>query len=303
MNTAYAKVISNSYTNLTPAGTYKNGVWPSNYTAANSQQIQQMLASGQLPASYAYQTGSTPSNAKTDASGRNLAPPPLIPVMNNNAARTQQQIQQQRYYATGASSGGAKTASNAEIIDLSSPPNSPQRSTGASRQSGLVNGSRTSSLTAHHSSLASQMQSDLYLRYDRALVDSFQYIQEITTPSSTKPYRVSKTRVQSGILTCINRQPFMYNEDLMTTISDFISTLAPNVHPKRVIEAFNVLSIKLYVANRLQMETLTETKRYKNVYMIVPLISVVDIKEHIGAISYVLRPEPSAPAEKRARLS
>ncbi|KAI5722252.1 hypothetical protein M8J76_005910 [Diaphorina citri] len=309
MNTAYAKVISNSYTNLTPAGTYKNGVWPSNYTAANSQQIQQMLASGQLPASYAYQTGSTPSNAKTDASGRNLAPPPLIPVMNNNAARTQQQIQQQstptdacgrnlappplvprtqqqRYYATGASSGGAKTASNAEIIDLSSPPNSPQRSTGASRQSGLVNGSRTSSLTAHHSSLASQMQSDLYLRYDRALVDSFQYIQEITTPSSTKPYRVSKTRVQSGILTCINRQPFMYNEDLMTTISDFISTLAPNVHPKRVIEAFNVLSIKLYVANRLQMETLTETKRYKNVYMIVPLISVVDIKEHIGAISY-----------------
>lgn len=51
------------------------------------------------------------------------------------------------------------------------------------------------------------------------------------------------------------------------------------------------------------METLTETKRYKNVYMIVPLISVVDIKEHIGAISYVLRPEPSAPAEKRARLS
>ncbi|XP_017302859.1 uncharacterized protein LOC108253434 [Diaphorina citri] len=96
MNTAYAKVISNSYTNLTPAGTYKNGVWPSNYTAANSQQIQQMLASGQLPASYAYQTGSTPSNAKTDASGRSLAPPPLIPVMNNNAARTQQQIQQQQ---------------------------------------------------------------------------------------------------------------------------------------------------------------------------------------------------------------
>lgn len=94
----------------------------------------------------------------------------------------------------------------------------------------------------------------------------------------------------------------------MTTISDFIGTMAPQVNPKRVVEAFNVLSIKLYVANRLQVQTLNETKRYKDLFMIIPLISIIDIKEHIGAIQYVLRPENAsssggASAAKRSRTS
>ncbi|KAL1453887.1 hypothetical protein WDU94_010190 [Cyamophila willieti] len=306
---AYAKqALSGGYTNLTQTGAqvpaaYKNG-WPNGYSAS-TQQIQQMIATGQLPAaSYAYQTNSagTPAGStgnKTDASGRSLAPPPLIPVMHNGAQQAAARSQQ-RY----PPSGPVKAASSAEIIDLSSPPNSPKRSSASSASRQMVANSRQPSNVLMSSNLANQQHTLLCVHYDRGMVDNFQFIQEITTPASTKPYRISKARVQNGVVMCINRQPFMYSEDLMTTISDFISTLAPNVHPKRVIEAFSVLSIKLYVTNRLQLQTLNETKRYKDVYMINPLISIVDIKEHIGAISYVLRPESASSSEpKRPRLS
>uniref|UniRef100_A0A8D8ZNG1 Uncharacterized protein n=1 Tax=Cacopsylla melanoneura TaxID=428564 RepID=A0A8D8ZNG1_9HEMI len=275
---AYAKqALSGGYTNLTQAGAqvpavYKNG-WPNGYSAS-TQQIQQMIAAGQLPAaSYAYQTGSTTGStaSKTDASGRSLAPPPLIPVMHNGA-QAQARSGQQRHLAAAASSR---------------------------QQAAPTSGSLMPS-----SNLANQQHGLLCVHYDRKIVDTFQFIQEITTPASTKPYRISKARVQNGVVMCINRQPFMYSEDLMTTISDFIRTMAPTAHPKSVIEAFNVLSIKLYVTNRLQLQTLNETKLYKDVYMINPLISIVDIKDHIGAISYVLRPEPAAASEpKRSRLS
>lgn len=300
---AYSRAGSNAYNSITP-NTYK-AAWPNGYTpgTATPQQLQQMIAASQMPVTYpGYATGAKQSNEPMQA--RAPVPPPLIPVGSSAVSRSL------RYQSLVPPSSNSQvpsknSSSSAEIIDLSSPPNSPKRSASSGgngnsvpqhRSSSGVGGSlgglssRDNLSSTHAPSFLNQAQKILLARYDRDLVEQFNYIDEVATSGATKPYRITRVKIENGTVPCINSKPFTYNDGLIITISDFIQTFFPTTPVKRVLEAFNVLGTKLYVANRLQLYALNETKKYKDIYAILPLISVLDLKEHMGAIKYILNP-------------
>ncbi|KAK7790207.1 hypothetical protein R5R35_013172 [Gryllus longicercus] len=198
----------------------------------------------------------------------NKFPPPLIPV--NGTSRYPSNV----------------FSSNADVIDLSSPPQSPHRST-------VGNGRSSSSSSA--SSTADP------LAPTRKLIQ----INETPTSGNHNPYQVQKALVEGKMVPCINSKPFIYSELLMT-LPDLVSHFFPSVplnSCRQVLQ--DVLQIDLYRGNRQQMTILRDSGKCQSTQEMLPLVQVKDIMQYMPQIKYIVK-SMSAPEEnpsKRQRTS
>ncbi|XP_069695820.1 uncharacterized protein [Periplaneta americana] len=159
-------------------------------------------------------SGNTGNNSNTNPG---KFPPPLIPV--NGTSR----------YSSGA--GGVYT-SGADVIDLSSPPQSPHRSN-------VGNGRNSNSTTPTNNN-------DQSSPCGRKLIQ----IGETATSGSHIPYQVQKALVEGKMVPCINSKPFIYSELLMT-LPDLVTHFFPSVplnSCRQVLQ--DVLGLDLYRGNR-----------------------------------------------------
>lgn len=191
----------------------------------------------------------TTSNANNNST---KFPPPLIPVNGTS-----------RYPSTGGVYG-----TGADVIDLSSPPQSPHRSN--------VGNGRTSSSTPTNNN-------DQSSPCGRKLIQ----IGETTTSGSHIPYQVQKALVEGKMVPCINSKPFIYSELLMT-LPDLVSHFFPSVplsSCRQVLQ--DVLGLDLYRGNRQQMNILRESGKCQGVNDILPLVQVRDVMQYMPQMKYM----------------
>nr|CAD7397069.1 unnamed protein product [Timema poppensis] len=191
-----------------------------------------------------------PNNASAAAAAAAAAsskyPPPLIPV---NGAR----------YPTGTPG-----AYGSDVIDLSSPPQSPHRSNGGT--------------TASNNNINDDVPGA------KKLIQ----ISETATSGSHIPYQVQKALVDNKMVPCINSKPFIYSELLMT-LPDLVSHFFPQVSLSNCRQALQeVLHLELYRGNRQQMQILQDAGKCKSTNDVLPLIQVRDVMQYMPQLKYML---------------
>lgn len=182
----------------------------------------------------------------------NKFPPPLIPVNGTS-----------RY-------PGNVFTSSADVIDLSSPPQSPHRS--------AVGNGRSSSSSSNSSSAET-------IAPVRKLIQ----INETPTSGNHNPYQVQKALVEGKMVPCINSKPFIYSELLMT-LPDFVAYFFPSVPVNSCRQVLqDVLGIELYRGNRQQMSILRDSGKCQSTQEMLPLVQVRDVMQYMPQIKYIVR--------------
>ncbi|PNF34901.1 hypothetical protein B7P43_G01413 [Cryptotermes secundus] len=195
------------------------------------------------------------SSSNTNSSNNNSSkfPPPLIPVNGTS-----------RY-----SSGSGAYSSGADVIDLSSPPQSPHR---PSMGNGRTGSSTTPANNSDHASPCG-----------RKLIQ----IGETATSGSHIPYQVQKALVEGKMVPCINSKPFIYSE-LLITLPDLVTHFFPSVplsSCRQVLQ--DVLGLDLYRGNRQQMNILRDSGKCQSVNDILPLVQVRDVMQYMPQMNYM----------------
>lgn len=220
---------------------------------------------------------STPANTNSTASQQVKYPPPLIPVNGSNASRYLS-------YQPGA-----------EVIDLSSPPQSPQTQQQQRNVAAMGNGK-----TSQHPS-PQQTHGDPNGIWKKLIP----IMEAPPSSGSHLPFKIQKAFVNEKMVPCINAKPFIYSELLMT-IPDLVSHFFPSVDMDKCRQVLQeVLKVNLYKGNSQQMQILRENQKCKSTNEIVPLIQLRDVLQYMPQLKYMLeRPHcNNEPSNKRQRTS
>jgi hypothetical protein len=192
------------------------------------------------------------SNTNSNNSNSSKFPPPLIPVNGTSRYTSPSGI-----YSSGA-----------DVIDLSSPPQSPHRPN-------VGNGRNSSTTPTNNSDTSSPC--------GRKLIQ----IGETATSGSHIPYQVQKALVEGKMVPCINSKPFIYSELLMT-LPDLVTHFFPSVHLSSCRQVLqDVLGLDLYRGNRQQMNILRESGKCQSVNDILPLVQVRDVMQFMPQMKYM----------------
>nr|CAD7567988.1 unnamed protein product [Timema californicum] len=200
-----------------------------------------------------------PNNASAAAAAAAAAsakyPPPLIPV---NGAR----------YPTGTPG-----AYGSDVIDLSSPPQSPHRSNGGT--------------TASNNNINDDVPGA------KKLIQ----ISETATSGSHIPYQVQKALVDNKMVPCINSKPFIYSELLMT-LPDLVKDSIIESSKTSTLEylsGFNGFEWPIssfhhcgWSQKKQQMQILQDAGKCKSTSDVLPLIQVRDVMQYMPQLKYML---------------
>ncbi|XP_075226790.1 uncharacterized protein LOC142327528 isoform X2 [Lycorma delicatula] len=219
---------------------------------------------------------STPVSTNNTANQQVKYPPPLIPVNGSNP----------RYlsYQPGA-----------EVIDLSSPPQSPQTQQ-QQRSVAAMNNGKTS-----QQSSPQQSHNDPNGIWKKLIP----IMEAPPSSGSHLPFKIQKALVNEKMVPCINAKPFIYSELLMT-IPDLVSHFFPSVDMDKCRQVLQeVLKVNLYRGNSQQMQILRENQKCKSPNEILPLIQLRDVLTYMPQLKYMLeRPHcNNEPSSKRQRTS
>ncbi|KAK9506277.1 hypothetical protein O3M35_008242 [Rhynocoris fuscipes] len=219
------------------------------------------------------------NNNSSVSSAQKYPPPPLIPVNGSSS----------RYFSTSS-----------EVIDLSSPPHSPQRSM-------ILNGSKQASSQA--ASRHANIQPAGQQKVNGLILSKLIPIAEVTTQQSSNniPFKMQKALVQGKMVPCINAKPYMYSELLMT-VTDLMEYFFPQVSIAKCNEVLqNVLQVNLYSGNLQQKTVLRENNKCKTLTETLPLIQLKDVMQYMPQLKYVMERHAQGnngeSAPKRQRIS
>ncbi|CAH0381849.1 unnamed protein product [Bemisia tabaci] len=252
------------------------------YVTSNQQYAMQYAMQG-IPKSVANANASQlVSNAKY--------PPPLIPV--NGAAQPSggggTNMSSQRF----ANHPNPNVRTNPEIIDLSSPQQSPlpaQRNV-YSKANGAATGN------GHIANRVSD--SNQY----KKLIPISEFQQE---NNSHFPYKLQKVYVNGQMVQAINAKPYVSDEQLIT-LQDLIAAFFPSVPVNKLREVLqDVLKVNLFRGNALQHHVLRENNKCKP-NEIVPLVQLGDILTYMPQLNYMFASRQASieePTSKRQRTS
>uniref|UniRef100_A0A1B6EDD5 Uncharacterized protein n=2 Tax=Clastoptera arizonana TaxID=38151 RepID=A0A1B6EDD5_9HEMI len=183
-------------------------------------------------------------------------PPPLIPV--NGSAN-------QRYYHP----------SGTEIIDLSSPPQSPSQ-----RISGLRNGIQQQSQLQQSALTVDGIHSELSTKL-------IPITESAPSSGSHHPFKIQKALVCEKMVPSINAKPFTYTE-MLITLPDLHSYFFPEISLDNCKEAITALKLNMYRGNSQQMQVLKDSQKCQSVNDIVPLVQLRDISQCMPQLRYVI---------------
>nr|XP_014287878.1 uncharacterized protein LOC106688092 isoform X4 [Halyomorpha halys] len=264
---------------------YAKDDWNSAYsTAAGMSHSNQLLMNNGLMPPPHLQYGSHNNNNNS----AQKFPPPLIPVNGSTPSN--------RYFPTSS-----------DVIDLSSPPHSPQRSL-------IMNGKQTPQ-PAHQTSRQSQQapQAQSPSQSQQKQVENNMGWSRLIPISDTParqsnhfPFKMQKALVNGKMVPCINAKPYVYSELLMT-VDDLLEYFFPGVSLAKCREVLqNVLQVTLYSGNLQQKTVLRENNKCKTLTEVLPLIQLKDVMQYMPQLKYVMERHMNSSGEsaaKRARIS
>ncbi|XP_066993187.1 uncharacterized protein [Anabrus simplex] len=217
----------------------------------------------------------SPQTQQRQTPPSNKFPPPLIPV--NGTARYPSNVY----------------SSSSDVIDLSSPPQSPHRQA-------MGNGRVTTTTTTNNNNNTNSNNNSDPMGSSRKLIQ----ISETTTSGNHNPYQVQKALVEGKMVPCINSKPFIYSELLMT-LPDLISHFFPSVplgSCRQVLQ--EVLGIELFRGNRQQMTILCDSGKCESTHDPLPLVQVRDVMQYMPQMKYMFnRMSAEENPSKRQRTS
>uniref|UniRef100_A0A1B6L2S1 Uncharacterized protein n=1 Tax=Graphocephala atropunctata TaxID=36148 RepID=A0A1B6L2S1_9HEMI len=205
-------------------------------------------------------------------SGSMLPPPPHLQYPSHNANAANQQSAQQAKYppplipVNGSNQRYHHYTPGQEVIDLSSPPQSPQRLMGNGKQAGVGQHPDPNGLW-------------------KKLIPIME-----AAPSSGShcPYKMQKAYLSEKMVPCINAKPYIYSELLMT-IPDMVNYFFPSVslnECRKVLQ--DVLQINLYKGNSQQMQVLKENGKCESMTDTMPLIQLRDVVSYMPQMKYIM---------------
>lgn len=206
-----------------------------------------------------------PPHLQYSAAANAKYPPPLIPVNGTAAAAA-------RYYQPGGS----------EVIDLSSPPQSPQTQPRSKAATGPV-----------------VQENGMW----KKLIPIMEHPQ---TQGSHQPFNIQKALVNEKMVPCINAKPYT-NTELLMTLPDLVSHFFPSINEDKCRQVLQeVLKVNLYKGNSQQMQILRENQKCKSPNEVLPLIQCRDVVMFMPQMKYMfgrMHAHEPQPAAKRQRLA
>ncbi|XP_046678135.1 uncharacterized protein LOC124366001 isoform X1 [Homalodisca vitripennis] len=224
--------------------------------------------------------------------GSMLPPPPHLQYPSHNTSAANQQSAQQAKYppplipVNGSNQRYHHYTPGQEVIDLSSPPQSPQRLMGNGKQA-----------------VAGQLPDP------NGMWKKLIPIMEAPPSSGSHcPYKMQKAYLSEKMVPCINAKPYIYSELLMT-IPDMVNYFFPSVslnECRKVLQ--DVLRINLYKGNTQQMQVLKENGKCDSMADTLPLIQLRDVVSYMPQMKYIMERTAGAggggeSAAKRQRTS
>ncbi|KAK7601766.1 hypothetical protein V9T40_009207 [Parthenolecanium corni] len=297
-----ANSVSNAYGNTISSDTYSSHIYsnnnqslpnllavPSRHTTnANSQQQQQIKSRGTVSNQVANSTVTRFPPALTPINGTNNViqvaanSTSLNNVSNNiNSIMAVNNRQQQQQYRTNLIQSGG------EIIDLSSPPHSPQHMNNAVNRIPSVSNSNYSLKTNSHPNLP-----PLKRITDAPLMKN-----------GVPQYKVETIKLFNKSIPVINLKPYS-DADYAISLQDIITNYFPRVEMNKMRNWLqNVLNINLYEANSAQVQLLRDHCKGKAVSDDLPLLRVLDFESNHARIAYLDERDNGERDAKRQKVS
>ncbi|XP_047003144.1 uncharacterized protein LOC124621766 isoform X1 [Schistocerca americana] len=259
------------------------------YTVAPQPQPQQVRIQPKVSSAPA-QVVPTPVSAST----AKYPPPPLVPV---NGTPGPPRFPTNLY---GVATTGA------DVIDLSSPPQSPRRS---AQVGATVSANRTTPQHAPAVTTAAVTPASVRdLSDPNGTARKLIQVPDTNSSGSQSPYKVHRALVENKMVPSINSKPFISSELLMT-LSDLVAHFFPTVSLascRQVLQ--DVLGLDLYRGNRQQMMILREAGKCQSVNDILPLVHLRDVIQYMPQMKYMFsrmnaNPSSEESASKRQRTS
>ncbi|XP_022201118.2 uncharacterized protein LOC111057943 isoform X2 [Nilaparvata lugens] len=195
-------------------------------------------------------------------------PPPLIPVNGTSATSAVS-----RYSSIYQPTGG-------EVIDLSSPPQSPQQR------------------VVQKAPTAQSAENGMW----KKLIPISEHPQ---TQGSHQPFKIQKALVNEKMVPCINAKPYT-NTELLMTLPDLVTNFFPSINHDKCRQVLQeVLKVTLYKGNTQQMRVLHQHQKCKSIDEPLALIQCRDVVCYMPQMKYMFgrMMHPDQPVAKRQRLA
>uniref|UniRef100_A0A0K8SKJ9 Uncharacterized protein n=1 Tax=Lygus hesperus TaxID=30085 RepID=A0A0K8SKJ9_LYGHE len=222
------------------------------------------------------------------------------PTLNSGAHQNLQPQHNQPHGRANPTATSRYYSTSTEVIDLSSPPHSPQQ-----QRTMMINGGQQPMANP-----AARSSQHVQHSNKNEVVTWKNLILIMETPArdtSNFPFKMQKALVSNKMVPCINAKPYLHSELLMT-VNDLMDEFFPTVSMHKCKEVLqNVLQVNLYAGNLQQKTVLRDQGKCKSLNEILPLIQLKDVLQYMPQLKYVMLRssgnDDHQQSQKRQRLS